>query len=119
MNRWPAMAAAMAMARPSELEQRVRAILHGTRTRRPIGRRASLAVALGFAITLVPLPGLRPRPALGCDLIARDSAVAATAPPITLHRATSHPMRYQLALPAHWAPGRSWPVVVVIPDASR
>lgn len=41
------------------------------------------------------------------------------APSITAHQAVAHPMRYHLALPAGWTPARSWPVLVVIPDAHR
>ena len=39
--------------------------------------------------------------------------------PVTHHQAKAHPMRYHLALPDGWVPGRRWPVVVVIPDAHR
>jgi dienelactone hydrolase len=35
------------------------------------------------------------------------------------HRATRHPMRYHVALPEGWVANRSWPTVVVIPDAAR
>lgn len=38
---------------------------------------------------------------------------------ITPHQATTHPMRYSVALPVDWKPGRTWPVIVVIPDAHR
>jgi dienelactone hydrolase len=38
---------------------------------------------------------------------------------ISTHRATSHPMRYHLALPSGWSAKTEWPVLVVIPDASR
>jgi len=49
------------------------------------------------------------------------SAVSRTPVPeaITDHQATTHVMRYHLALPAGWSRERSWPVVVVIPDAAR
>lgn len=30
-----------------------------------------------------------------------------------------HPMRYHVALPPGWKPDRTWPVLVVIPDAAR
>ena len=33
--------------------------------------------------------------------------------------ALRHPMQYCVALPAGWCPTRSWPVVVLIPDAAR
>jgi dienelactone hydrolase len=39
--------------------------------------------------------------------------------PITVERATSHPMRYHLALPVGWNADREWAVLVVIPDAGR
>jgi hypothetical protein len=39
--------------------------------------------------------------------------------PITHHQAKAHPIRYHLALPEGWQPGRSWPVVVVVSDAHR
>ncbi|HJW09112.1 MAG TPA: hypothetical protein VJ483_05710 [Holophagaceae bacterium] len=46
---------------------------------------------------------------------------SAPAPPaaVTHHQAKAHPMRYHLALPEGWRAGRSWPVVVVVPDAHR
>ncbi|HJU83174.1 MAG TPA: hypothetical protein VJ600_03100 [Holophagaceae bacterium] len=45
---------------------------------------------------------------------------ALVAPPaLTAHQAKAHPMRYHLALPEGWAPDRTWPVVVVVPDAHR
>lgn len=43
----------------------------------------------------------------------------AAATPITTHMAATHPMRYSIALPNGWAPGQTWPVVVVIADAHR
>jgi len=43
----------------------------------------------------------------------------AVAPAITSHQATTHPMRYFIALPEGWTAARTWPVVVVIPDAHR
>lgn len=46
-------------------------------------------------------------------------AAAAASPVITAHQATTHPMRYFVALPEGWTAGRTWPVVVVIPDAHR
>lgn len=36
-----------------------------------------------------------------------------------LKTATTHPMKYHLSLPAGWAAGKTWPVAVVVPDASR
>jgi dienelactone hydrolase len=47
-------------------------------------------------------------------------AVGSTDPvAITTQRAPTHPMRYHLALPLGWKSDREWPVLVVIPDASR
>ena len=51
-------------------------------------------------------------PAMASDIA--DSSVA-----ISAHQATTHPMRYHLALPAGWTADRAWPVLVVIPDAGR
>jgi poly(3-hydroxybutyrate) depolymerase len=36
-----------------------------------------------------------------------------------LHSATGHVMKYTVSLPAGWTRDRTWPVVVVIPDATR
>jgi dienelactone hydrolase len=63
-------------------------------------------------------------PALLVSLLARGldspaSADGARAASSSLQRASSHPMRYHLVLPAGWEAGRSWPVLVVIPDAAR
>lgn len=41
------------------------------------------------------------------------------APTLTAHQAKAHPMRYHLALPDGWTPGKRWAVVVVVPDAHR
>jgi dienelactone hydrolase len=38
---------------------------------------------------------------------------------IAAYAASSHPMRYHVALPGGWSASREWPVVVVIPDAGR
>ena len=38
---------------------------------------------------------------------------------ITAHQATAHPMRYHVSLPSGWSAKRTWPVVVVVPDAGR
>ena len=48
------------------------------------------------------------------------TVVAAVAPPATtIQRPASHAMRYHLALPRGWSGERTWPVVVVVPDAGR
>jgi hypothetical protein len=54
----------------------------------------------------------------GCAALVRAGQGSDPAP-ISAHRATTHPMRYHLALPSGWAAGRAWPVLVVIPDAGR
>jgi dienelactone hydrolase len=46
-------------------------------------------------------------------------APAAGASPPELKTASTHPMKYHLSLPPDWREGRTWPVVVVIPDAGR
>jgi dienelactone hydrolase len=50
--------------------------------------------------------------AVASPLIAADSAPA-------LRTATTHPMKYHLALPQGWTAGRTFPVAVLIPDAGR
>jgi hypothetical protein len=57
-----------------------------------------------------------------CVLVVATAVacVAAAAPPaVTLQRTSTHPMRYHLALPTGWTREKAWPVVLVIPDASR
>jgi hypothetical protein len=53
--------------------------------------------------------------AMATALVAHGGAPA----PISAQRATTHPMHYHLALPSGWAHDRDWPLLVVIPDASR
>ncbi len=48
-------------------------------------------------------------------LAAPPAARAADAP----RTASAHPMKYAVSPPEGWARGKPWPVVVVIPDASR
>jgi dienelactone hydrolase len=85
------------------------------------GRRYRVAALLALLL----LAGLRPGPSLlhmlahSGSRFAPGAADAAAAPAVTLHRASTHPMRYHLALPAGWVAGRSWPVVVVVPAADR
>jgi hypothetical protein len=52
---------------------------------------------------------------------APATAVPATGanPGISAHRAATHAMRYRIALPHGWVASRTWPVLVVIPDARR
>jgi hypothetical protein len=52
-------------------------------------------------------------------LALANTAYGADPTPISVHRATTHAMRYHLALPRDWVAGRAWPVLIVIPDASR
>jgi len=49
----------------------------------------------------------------------RTAPATATDTAVTVHRATSHAMRYHLALPRGWTADRVWPVLVVVPDAGR
>jgi dienelactone hydrolase len=44
---------------------------------------------------------------------------APSGPAVTAYQASTHPIRYHLALPAGWTADRAWPVLIVIPDASR
>lgn len=37
----------------------------------------------------------------------------------SVHKPANHPMRYHIALPVGWKSDRSWPTLVVIPDATR
>lgn len=46
-------------------------------------------------------------------------AVAEAATAISTHQASAHAMRYRLALPRGWSAQRTWPVLVVVPDAAR
>jgi hypothetical protein len=66
------------------------------------GARAIHAVAAAYAIVAMAL-----------------TAHGAAPAPTSVHRATTHAMRYHLALPQGWVASRSWPVLVVIPDAAR
>jgi dienelactone hydrolase len=76
--------------------------------RRPSRERMALVTALCFVLTV----------SVAHERIGPATALAASAP-TSVYRASTHPMRYHVALPSGWAPGRSWPVIVVIPDASR
>jgi dienelactone hydrolase len=55
---------------------------------------------------------------LGLLLLAAAPA-AASGSGIVLKTATTHPMKYHLSLPQGWTAGKTWPVAVVVPDASR
>ena len=60
-------------------------------------------------------------------LTACGTAIAAAAsgqqinpaPGIVERTATTHPIHYFVSLPAGWNPQRTWPLLVVIPDAER
>jgi dienelactone hydrolase len=52
-------------------------------------------------------------------LLAAAASPAPAAPAVVLRTAATHPMKYHLSLPEGWAAGKTWPVAVVIPDASR
>ena len=47
------------------------------------------------------------------------AAAAGPSPAAVLRTATTHPMKYHLSLPEGWAQGRTWPVAVIVPDATR
>lgn len=55
----------------------------------------------------------------GLLLVAGPAVTAPVSAPPTVERSATHPMRYHLALPEGWTAERMWPVVVVIPDATR
>src|SRR5712671_6742139 len=64
-------------------------------------------------VTLLAVMGILALPAVARAVEnARPTA-------ITAQRASTHPMRYHLALPSGWNANREWPVLVVIPDAGR
>lgn len=57
---------------------------------------------------------------LAAGLAVLLAPLAAAAPPPVEHRtARTHPMQYELSRPTGWRPGGRYPVVLVIPDASR
>lgn len=58
-------------------------------------------------------------PGLAVLLWTTLAAPVAPASSVTVEHAAGHPMRYHLALPEGWSADRTWPVVVLIPDASR
>lgn len=95
----------------------------GTEPRVPVVRPARPTGALFALFASGMLHGAIPRtPPIGSPMLACLLAVTlAVAPPnsITSHQATTHAMRYHVALPTGWNAGRSWPVVIVIADAHR
>lgn len=52
-------------------------------------------------------------------MLIHPPALQVPAPAISSHQCSQHPMRYHLALPQGWVKGRTYPVLVVIPDAAR
>jgi hypothetical protein len=58
---------------------------------------------------------------IGALALSAHAAAVSSADPMTItaYRATTHPMRYHLALPSGWTADHDWPVLVVIPDAAR
>jgi poly(3-hydroxybutyrate) depolymerase len=52
-------------------------------------------------------------------LVAYTVSYAAVRSAPETRTAAGHVMKYTVSLPAGWTPGRTWPVVVVIPDATR
>lgn len=65
-------------------------------------------------------PGVECCAVLGVAAAALCAAMALAEPSaITVHTASSHPMRYHLSLPAGWSAEREWPVLIAIPDAGR
>src|SRR5512140_1420177 len=78
---------------------------------RPPGPAArGLAAALVLALALAGFGALSP---------AGGPAAASQVPGPELRTATTHPMKYWVALPVGWAPERTWRVLVVITDATR
>ena len=66
----------------------------------------------------------RARGIVVATLMLRQGATASPTAPtaadaIQSYQASTHPMRYHVALPSHWSAAREWPVLVVIPDAAR
>src|SRR5262245_42324153 len=67
-----------------------------------------------------PSSHMRPLAIMAVVICLATMPVSAAPPaPITTQRAVGHAMRYHLALPTGWTRERTWPVVIVIPDASR
>ena len=54
-----------------------------------------------------------------CAIGVASADARAQALDASVHRPPDHPMRYHVALPAGWKADRTWPVLMVIPDAAR
>ena len=81
-------------------------------------KRIDLALAALLALPITPCSTNFPAsvaPTEGVAFAAHPADFART----SVHRASTHPMRYHLALPRGWKPDRAWPVLVVIPGAAR
>ncbi|HJV89992.1 MAG TPA: hypothetical protein VJ623_06785 [Holophagaceae bacterium] len=52
-------------------------------------------------------------------LLLAGATLTAQAPWTRIRTTPGHPMQYCVALPKGWCPQRTWPVVVVVPDAER
>jgi beta-lactamase regulating signal transducer with metallopeptidase domain/DUF4097 and DUF4098 domain-containing protein YvlB len=68
----PAGAAAIAMARPSQLEGRLLAVLDGGRRRRPPGRRAQAVAMASAALLIIPLAAVQTAAAPADELTSAD-----------------------------------------------
>jgi beta-lactamase regulating signal transducer with metallopeptidase domain len=99
-------AAAIAMARPSQLEGRLLAVLDSARSRRVPGRRALTLGAAATALLLLPLSALEVGEAREAEAPPTLSAVRAAAP-----RAAAAPSPAQERADFHWqgrlAPGQT------------
>ena len=60
-----------------------------------------------------------PIPSSCLSVLVATQGFAQGDPQIQTKTATTHPMQYFLSLPKGWNAARTWPVVVVIPDATR
>jgi len=56
---------------------------------------------------------------VGAVCVAVLAVAASPSATIRHEKPAAHPMRYHLALPVGWKADRSWPTLVVIPDAAR
>ena len=59
------------------------------------------------------------RRGFGFLLLAPAALALGAEPGVALRTASTHPMKFHVALPEGWVAGKTWPVLVVIPDAAR
>ena len=59
------------------------------------------------------------RRGFGFLLLAPAALALGGEPGVALRTASTHPMKFHVALPEGWVAGKTWPVLVVIPDAAR